>query len=383
MSFQCFSLLLLLLMSSCIPTAVKALSSNNSWKDFPILAFFSNNTTRSDDDDDSSAIKKLSTVNMGGSNRTSSSNICRMDSDYLQELVKATCYQCILQMFWLLLLLLTSSCIYPLNSFNVTAVKADVGVILDLQTTLGKIFKTCISMAIEDFYSKNIYNTVIVLHFKDSGSDVVDAASAAIDLLKNTQVVAIFGPQGSTEAEFVIEIGGKVKVPTISPATSPSLLPQESPYFIISSWCSSSQAKAVASIVENFGWREVVFIYEDTDYASQLAPFFTEELLKNNALVSCQSSVSPSAENHQILQQLYELKKKQPRVFVVHMAPPLASRFLQIVREAGMMSKGYVWIIADPLTSLLDSETIEEIQGIIGVKAYFSKSDKVINFTRR
>ncbi|XP_047951016.1 glutamate receptor 2.9-like isoform X2 [Salvia hispanica] len=271
------------------------------------------------------------------------------------------------------------------NGSNATAAKVDVGIILDLQTPLGKMYKTCISMAIEDFYFKNSnYSTVIVPHFKDSSKDVVSAASAAIDLLKNTQVVAIWGPQTSIQADFVIEIGDKVEVPIVSPATSLSLSPHESPYLIRSSWCFAFQAKAIAAVVKNFGWREVFFIYEDTKYGSGLVQFLAEELLNSNSFVSSRNAVSPSAENDEILQQLNEIKKKlQAKVFVVHMLPSLASRFFQMAKEAGMMSKGYAWIVADPLTSLLDSEGIEAMQGVIGVKAYIPKSDEVISFVRR
>lgn len=82
--------------------------------------------------------------------------------------------------FWLFMLLFTSFCVDPLNGFNATAAKADVGVILDLGTTLGKIRKTCISMAIEDFYSSRNYSTMIEPHFMDSKEDVVTAASAGM-----------------------------------------------------------------------------------------------------------------------------------------------------------------------------------------------------------
>ena len=190
--------------------------------------------------------------------------------------------------------------------------------------------------------------------------------------------MAILGPQTSIQAHYVMEIGDKVKVPIISPATSPSLSPRHSPYFIRSSWCAASQAKAVAAVVKNFGWREVVFIYEDTRYGSGSVP-----LLGEDAFVSSQYAVSPSAKNDEILQQLNELKKKQARVFVVHMPPSLASRFFQMAKEAGMMSKGYAWIVADLLPSLLDSEGIEAMQGVVGVKAHIPKSDQVISFDRR
>ncbi|KAI3455710.1 hypothetical protein Pfo_012373 [Paulownia fortunei] len=288
--------------------------------------------------------------------------------------------------FCLSLLLFMSFCIAPLSGQNATAAKADVGIILDFDTTVGKISRTCMSMALEDFYAKRNHSTKIVPHFRDSNSDVVGAASAAIDLLKNIQVMAILGPQKSIQADFVIDIGEKVRVPIISQATSPALSPKESPYFIRSAWCSSSQAKAIAAIVKAFGWREVVFIYEDTNYGSGLVPFLTEGLLKNNALVSYQSVVSPSATNDQIVQELYKLMTMQTRVFVVHMLPSLASRFFQMAKESDMMTKGFAWIIADALTSLLDSvdsATIEAMQGVIGVKAYIPRSGELDNFTRR
>lgn len=200
------------------------------------------------------------------------------------------------------------------------------------------------------------------------------------------QVMAILGPQKSIQADFVIDIGDKLRVPIISQATSPALSPKDSPYFIRSAWCTSSQAKAIAAIVKAFGWREVVFVYEDTNYGSGLVPFLTESLLENNALVSYQSVVSPSASNDQILRELYKLMMMRTRVFVVHMLPALASRFFKRAKEAGMMSEGYAWIIIDVLTSLLDSvdsETIEAMQGVIGVKAYSPRTGELNRFTRR
>ncbi|KAH6761301.1 hypothetical protein C2S51_018250 [Perilla frutescens var. frutescens] len=284
-------------------------------------------------------------------------------------------------------LIFMSFCVVQLNCQNITAAKADVGVILDLDTILGKMCRTCISMAIEDFYSNRSHTTMMVPHFRDSSGGVVDAASAAIDLLKNTQVMAILGPQRSIQADFVIDIGERVRVPIISPATSPALSPKESPYFIRSAWSSSSQAKAIAAIVKKFGWREVVFVYEDTNHGSGLVPFLSVNLIQSNAVVSNLCAISPSAKKDQILQQLHNLKAMQTRVLIVHMhLPDLASSFFQMANKAGMMMKGYVWIIADPLTSLLssvDSATIEAMQGVVGVKAYIPRSDQLMNFTRR
>ncbi|KAG6395592.1 hypothetical protein SASPL_141715 [Salvia splendens] len=288
--------------------------------------------------------------------------------------------------FWLHMLLFMCFCVGPSSGFNATAAKANVGVVLDLDTTLGKICKTCISMAIEDFYSNLDYNTMIEPHFRDSRSDVVIAASAAIDLLKNAEVMAIIGPQKSFQAHFVIDIGDKVEVPIISPATSPSVSPKDSSYFIRSAWCSSSQVRAIAAIVKKFGWREVVFVYEDTNYGSGLVPYLTVDLLKSNVLVSHQSVISSDATEDQIRQELFKLMKMRTRVFVVHMLPGLASHFFKVAKEAGMMDKGYAWLIADVLTSLLDSmdpRTMEAMQGVLGVKAYVPYFVKLLDFKKR
>lgn len=241
-------------------------------------------------------------------------------------------------------------------------------------------------MAIEDFYSKHDYTTMIVPHFRNSSSHAVAAASSAIDLLKNTEVLAILGPQKSYQADFVVDIGEEVRVPIISFATSPTLSPKQSTYFIRSAWCSSSQAKAIAAIVKAFGWREVVVVYEDSNYGRGLLPFLTEHLIYTNALVSYQSVISPNANNSQIRVELVKLMSMQVRVFVVHVPTALASRFFQLAKEVGMMSKGYGWIVADPLTSLLDYvdlDAIEAMQGVVGVKAYVPKSSELKEFTRR
>ncbi|KAL7162846.1 hypothetical protein ACSBR2_043176 [Camellia fascicularis] len=65
-------------------------------------------------------------------------------------------------------------------SQNDSAIKVDVGLILDTETTVGKMSQTCMSMALEDFYETHNYTTRIVLHTRNSKGDVVEAASAGI-----------------------------------------------------------------------------------------------------------------------------------------------------------------------------------------------------------
>ncbi|CAB4296539.1 unnamed protein product [Prunus armeniaca] len=52
-----------------------------------------------------------------------------------------------------------------------------------------------------------MYKTRLVLHFRDAKKNVVHAAAAALDLIKNEQVQAIIGPVTSMETTFVINLG--------------------------------------------------------------------------------------------------------------------------------------------------------------------------------
>lgn len=105
--------------------------------------------------------------------------------------------------------------------------------------------------------------------------------------MENEQVHAIIGPHWSSQAKFVIELGIKARVPIISfSATSPSLSPGLSRYFARTAYDDSSQVKAIAAIVQDFGWREIVPIYENTDYGNGLIPYLTDALQEIDIRVS-------------------------------------------------------------------------------------------------
>ncbi|XP_071686046.1 glutamate receptor 2.7-like [Rutidosis leptorrhynchoides] len=283
--------------------------------------------------------------------------------------------------------LVTVMVIMSLICTTIAKTKIEIGVILDLETSIGKMSSTCISMALNDFYQQHEnYTTEIHLQFRDSKQDNVQAASAAIDLLKNVQVMAIIGPTTSSQADFVIDIGNKSKVPIISPATSPSLSLHDNVYFIRTAPDSTTQLKPIAELIKHFGWREIVFIYEEGEYGRGLASYLSDAMLTIGTKVMYRTSIHHSASDDRILEKLYKLKTMQTRVFIVHALPDLAERFFRKVNEAGMMEKGYVWIMTEVLTSRLhsmDHTSIDSMQGVLGVKSYISRSTQLVNFEKR
>ncbi|XP_058007985.1 glutamate receptor 2.2-like [Hevea brasiliensis] len=266
-----------------------------------------------------------------------------------------------------------------------TKVSVDVGVVLDLDNKIGKIGLSCINLSLSDFYAKHShYKTRLVLHARDSKNDVVGAAAAALDLLKNVEVKAIIGPATSMQANFVIELGEKVRVPIITfSASSPSLASTRSPYFFRATRSDSSQMNAISAIVKAFGWREAVPVYIDNEYGVGIIPYLTDSLQAVDTQVPYRSAISPFATDDQILKELLKLKAMQTRVFIVHMSLRLGSMLFTMAKKVGMMGKGYVWIMTDGVADFLNSmdySVIESMQGVLGVKPYVPRSKSVENF---
>lgn len=168
--------------------------------------------------------------------------------------------------------------------------------------------------------------------------------------------MAIIGPRLSSQADFVVDIGNKAKVPILSLATTPSLSPKENPYFIRVSRPSSSQAQPISDLIHSYAWREVVLVYQKGDFGTGFIPSLSEALLSVG--VQIKHPVVISSDDH-ISDQLHNLKTKQTRVFVVHLLPDLASSFFKKAKQAGMMGQEYAWIITDVVTSLLNTTDID------------------------
>ncbi|KAH7662084.1 glutamate receptor ionotropic plant protein [Dioscorea alata] len=244
-----------------------------------------------------------------------------------------------------------------------------------MDTWVGNISCSCISMATDDFYaSHRNYTTRLDFYIRNSKEDVVSAASAALDLLINNRVEAIIGPQTSIQAKFVAELGNRTHIPIISfSATSPVLSSVRTPYFIRTTISDSSQAQAIAALVRSFGWSQLVPIFEDTDYGTGMIPYLIDAFQTTNARVPHRSMIPLSANDDQILTELYFLMTLQTRVFVVHASYSLVSRLLTKAKEIGMMKEGYAWIVTYGLTDnfgVMDSSTLKAMHGVLTVNPY-------------
>ncbi|XP_004292139.1 PREDICTED: glutamate receptor 2.7-like [Fragaria vesca subsp. vesca] len=270
-----------------------------------------------------------------------------------------------------------------------TSITVNVGVVLDLDNSLStKVWLSCIKMAISDFYTSHaLSESRVALNIKDSRSEVVDAAAAALDLIKNVHVEAIIGPKSSMQANFVIDLGEKAQVPIISfSATSPSLASLQSLYFFRAAQNDSSQVKAISAIIKAFGWRVAIPIYVENAYGEGVLPSLVDALQDVRVRVPYRSAIPPTATDDQLAEELYKLMTMQTRVFIVHMSPSLGSRLFAKADEIGMMNEGYVWIMTNGLTNYLSSTNasiINSMQGALGVRTYVPKTQELIDFRSR
>ncbi|GMY35461.1 glutamate receptor 2.8-like [Fagus crenata] len=288
--------------------------------------------------------------------------------------------------FIILFLLISTSLGGKQSMADVNVIR--VGVVLDLNSTVGEMAASYISMAVSDFYAVNAnYQTRLTLFTRDSKDDVVGAACAALDLMKNEKVHAIIGPQRSAQAKFVADLGEKAQVPILSfSTTSPFLSLNHNPFFIQTTQDDFGQVKAITSLVQAYGWREVFPIYEDTDYGNGLILYLKDAFQEVDIRFPYRSLIHPSSKDSDILKELKKLKAMKSKIFLVHMTASLGSKLFVLVKNSGMMSKGYAWIITQGLSSLLDpidSKVMDSMQGVLGIRPYIPISPNVEDFERR
>ncbi|XP_024164144.1 glutamate receptor 2.8 [Rosa chinensis] len=190
------------------------------------------------------------------------------------------------------------------------------------------------------------------------------------------------------EADFVINVGTEAKVPILTfSASSPCLTSLGSSFFFRLTQNDLIQVKAISGIVQNFGWRQVVPIYEDNSYGEGIIPFLIDALQECDAHVPYRSVVSESATDDQIEKELYKLMTMQTRVFVVHMMNlDLCSKLFSKAKSIGMMSTDYVWIMTGGISNRINSMSYSDrnsMEGVLGIQTDIRRTPKLKEFERR
>ncbi|MFS7903257.1 putative periplasmic binding protein-like I [Helianthus anomalus] len=210
-----------------------------------------------------------------------------------------------------------------------------VGVVLDMDSWIGKSIHSFLTFSITDFYARNNnYRTRIVLHTRDSKGDPSQALSAVHDLLNNIKVQAIIGPDTYLEAKLLAPIADKAEVPIFSFAGSPSM---KYPFLFLIKEDELVMSKSIAVVVGSFRLRDVIFLNEDLDYGRETLSYFLESFQDKSIQVSHGSSITVLSTDDQITQELQKIKISHTIVVVVHMSYLLASRVILTAKRLGIM----------------------------------------------
>ncbi|XP_058096307.1 glutamate receptor 2.7-like [Magnolia sinica] len=274
-----------------------------------------------------------------------------------------------------------------------------IGAIIDSGTRAGKEERIAVEIAVEDLFHSASYNPV--LHVRDSHGNPLRTASAGnlfesmfnlfsvVELINKDQVQAIVGLLTWQEVALVDEMDERSKqVPIISLAELAVTPPSASlrwPSLVQMSTDISIQMQCVAAIIRSYRWRRVIAIYEDKAYGGDpgIITLLSDALQDVGSEIERYSALPPftSLSNPKtvIREELEKLKNSSHcTVFIVlRSSQPLAGHLFTEAKKMGMMKKGYVWIATETITSLLDSvnsSTISSMQGVIGIKTYFSES---------
>lgn len=202
-------------------------------------------------------------------------------------------------------------------------------------------------------------------------------------------MVAVIGPQSSGVAHVISHVVNELHVPLLSLATDPTLSALQYPYFIRTTQSDQFQMKAIADMVQYFGWREVIAIYVDDDYGRNGISALGDALAVYRAKIAYKAAFPPGASSSEISELLVEVNLMESRVFVVHVNPDSGLKVFSAAKKLNMLATGYVWIATDWLPSYLDvneaidPDTMDLLQGVIALRHHIPDTDLKRNFFAR
>ncbi|RYR78988.1 hypothetical protein Ahy_A01g003846 [Arachis hypogaea] len=167
---------------------------------------------------------------------------------------------------WLLVLVIfcngfTSKGTISNNNVPTRPITINIGAILSFNSTIGRVAKVAIQAAVDD-----INSNATILNGTKLNISMQDTKFSTL-LLMEKDTAAIIGPQYSVMAHVISHIANEMQVPLLSfAATDPTLTSLQFPYFVRTTQSDLYQMSAVADIIDQFQWRDVIAIFIDDDH---------------------------------------------------------------------------------------------------------------------
>ncbi|KAL2895374.1 Glutamate receptor 3.3 [Bienertia sinuspersici] len=269
----------------------------------------------------------------------------------------------------------------------------NIGALFNFNSTIGKVAKIAVQEAVNDINSDPsvLKGSVLKITMRDSVCNGFLGFVQAMQLM-GTEVVAIIGPQSSAVTHMVSLIASELQIPLLSfAATDPTLTPLSSPFFVRTTLCDQYQMTAISEIVEFYGWRKVVAVFDDDEYGRNGVAALDDALADKRGRISYKAAIPPGtrATRSGIMDTFVRIAMLESRVIILHVNPRSGRLILDVASYLGMTSNGYAWISTDWLSSLLDSYSplpsgmMSTMQGFLILRAHSQDSDRKRSFVSR
>ncbi|KAF5453795.1 hypothetical protein F2P56_023514, partial [Juglans regia] len=286
---------------------------------------------------------------------------------------------------WLLGMIIYNGCF--ISTGTAASPRPDVvniGAILSFNTSVGKVAKLAIELAVDEVNSRTdvLNGTKLKLAMQDTKlSSGFLGIVEALRFMEN-DTVAIIGPQQSVMAHIISHIANELQVPLLSfAATDPTLNSLQFPYFVRTTQSDDFQMAAVADIVGYYEWRDVIAIYIDDDHGRNGVSALGDKLAEKRCKISYKAPMSPKLNSVEIKNALFKVALMESRVIILHIYATWGLDVLNVARELGMMRSGYVWIATDWLSTVFDTESsltsaaVDSIQGVLTLRMHMPDSE--------
>ncbi|KAG2645765.1 hypothetical protein PVAP13_2KG450200 [Panicum virgatum] len=258
-----------------------------------------------------------------------------------------------------------------------------IGALFTFDSVIGKAVRPAIELAVAHVNSDPsiLRGTKLSVLMQDTNCSGFIGTIEALQLLAK-DVIAVLGPQSSAVAHVISHTVNELHVPLISfAATDPTLSSLEYPYFVRSTQSDYYQMDAIASIISQYQWKQVITIHVDDDYGRGGIMALGDALAKRKCKIVYKAKLPPGAANTTIENILMQVNEMESRVYVIHVNPDSGLNVFSAAKSLGMMSSGYVWIATDWLSAVMDSsvhgttDVMELTQGVLVLRQHVSHSD--------
>ncbi|XP_021717753.1 glutamate receptor 3.3 [Chenopodium quinoa] len=269
----------------------------------------------------------------------------------------------------------------------------NVGALFNFNSSIGKVAKIALQEAVNDVNSDSsvLHGTKLNLIMKESVCSGFLGFIQAMQLMAK-EVVAIIGPQSSAVAHMVTLIAKELQTPLLSfAATDATLTPLNSPFFVRATICDYYQMTAISELVDYYGWREVVAVFDDDDYGRNGIAALDDALADKLGRISYKAAIPPttSVTRSDIMDIFVKIAMLESRVIILHVNSHSGRIIFNVASYLGMIGNGYAWISTDWLSSLLDSysplpsDMINSMQGFLVMRAHTRDSNRKKAFASR